>query len=61
MDGCNDGRMLLVYNEPELGHYSATPDEAAVFLHEWAQVWVGPVACCGNYFADGGGALTGLE
>ena len=60
--GCDDGRRrLLVFNEPELGHYSASPEEAATFLHEWAQQWTGPVACCGNFYGDGGGTLTGLE
>ena len=59
---CDNGhRRLLVFNEPELGHYSASPEEAAAFLHRWAQTWAGPIACCGNFYGDGGGTLTGLE
>ena len=62
LEKCNDGqRTLLLYNEPELGHFSASPQEAADMLHEWASLWTGPIACCGNFYGDGGGELTGLE
>ena len=60
--GCDDGRRrLLIFNEPELGHYSASPQDAAEFVHSQAQAWTGPMACCGNFYGDGGGELTGLE
>ena len=61
VEACDDGlRLLLVYNEPELGHFSATPAQAAIFLRDWANRWSGPLACCGNFYADGGGSLSGL-
>ena len=45
---CDNGtRWLLIYNEPELDHFSATPKQAASFVHEWASKWEGPVSCCG--------------
>lgn len=57
--GCDDGqRTLMLFNEPELGHFPATPTEAAQFTH--GVVWSGPVVCCGNFYGDGGGILTGL-
>lgn len=59
---CDDGeRMLLIYNEPELGHYHAEPREAVAFVYDWRQQWSGPIACCGNFYGDGGGELTGLQ
>lgn len=62
VESCDTGkRMLLLYNEPELGHFSATPAEAAKFVHEWRARWAGPMACCGNFYTDGGGDFTGPE
>jgi hypothetical protein len=60
---CDNGRRtLLIYNEPELGHYSATPKQAAVFVKDWSIRWTGPVACCGNFYGRvGGTAYSGLE
>ena len=51
VDACDNGRrLLLIYNEPELTDYSATPEEAARFVRDWADRWSGPIACCGNYY-----------
>lgn len=61
IDACDDGRTLLVYNEPELGSFSATPTQAAIFVRYWSKTWSGPVACCGNFYSDGGGDLTGVQ
>lgn len=62
VEACDNGRrLLLIYNEPELDHYAATPQEAARFVRDWAIRWAGPIACCGNFYADGDGAITGLE
>lgn len=59
--GCDDGqRTLLLYNEPELGSFSATPKQAVAFVDSWLW-WSGPIACCGNFYGDGGGDLTGLQ
>lgn len=56
VDACDNGqRWLLIYNEPELDHFSATPAEAAVFVRDWADRWTGPVACCGNFYHISGG------
>lgn len=58
---CDDGqRTLLLYNEPELGSFSATQRDAVAFIDSWTW-WTGPLACCGNFYADGGGDLTGLQ
>ena len=51
VDVCDDGsRTLLIYNEPELGRYHAEPDEAVIFVHDWAERWHGPIVCCGNFY-----------
>lgn len=53
---CDNGRRwLLVYNEPELDHFSATPKEAVSFVHSWSQKWDGPIVCCGNFYHISGG------
>lgn len=58
---CDNGdRMLLLYNEPELGSFSATPRQATAFVNSWSW-WSGPSACCGNFYGDGGGDLTGIQ
>lgn len=46
---CNDGRPLLVLNEPEeVGQAELTPEAAAAVLHEAAASgWSGPIYCCG--------------
>lgn len=46
---CNDGRPLLVGNEPELaGQANLTPTEMATLLHTAVtSSWDGPVWCCG--------------
>jgi hypothetical protein len=62
VEACDNGqRWLLIYNEPELDHFPATPEEAALFVRDWADRWSGPIACCGNFYADGNGTMTGLE
>lgn len=59
---CDDGqRMLLIYNEPELAHYHATPRQAVEYIANWRAQWTGPIACCGNFYARTGGDLSGLE
>lgn len=58
---CDNGnRTLLLYNEPELDHYPATPEEAVFFVRDWADKWSGPVLCCGNLYSSSGGR-DGLE
>jgi len=38
----NDGRPLLVLNEPDVvGQANCSPDQAADFFHIWSQVWKG--------------------
>ena len=51
--GCNDGRPLLVLNEPEeIGQAELTPEQAASVLHEAAvSGWSGPIFCCGTQAA----------
>ena len=51
--GCNDGRPLLVLNEPEeIGQAELTPEAAAAVLHEAAvSGWSGPMYCCGTQAA----------
>lgn len=45
---CNDGRPLLVLNEPEdANQASLTPAQAAAVLHEAVTTWSGEVWCCG--------------
>ena len=45
---CNDGRPLLVGNEPELASQAnLTPAEMATLLHTAVGQWAGPVWCCG--------------
>ena len=45
---CNDGRPLLVGNEPELaGQDNMTPAAMASLLHTAIAQWRGPVWCCG--------------
>jgi hypothetical protein len=47
---CDNGRRtLLLFNEPELGHMSATPLEAVKMLERWSH-WQGPIVCCGNFY-----------
>ena len=50
---CNDGRPLLVLNEPEeQGQAELTPEQAAGVLHAAATSgWVGPLYCCGTQAA----------
>lgn len=50
---CNDGRPLLVLNEPEeAGQAELTPEQAAAVLHEAAiSGWTGPMYCCGTQAA----------
>ena len=61
VEACDNGtRWLLIYNEPELSHFSATPAEAARFVRDWANRWSGPIACCGNFYHISGGR-DGLE
>jgi hypothetical protein len=56
VEACDNGRRwLLIYNEPELDHFSATPAEAALFVRDWADRWSGPIACCGNFYHQSGG------
>lgn len=46
---CNDGRPLLVLNEPERHDQANTPpDRAADLLHRVAGRWVGEIWCCGT-------------
>lgn len=53
---CDNGRRwLLLYNEPELDHFSATPKEAVALVREWSIKWSGPLACCGNFYHISGG------
>ena len=53
---CDDGRPLLLYNEP---HYKSqsnlSPAEAAEFAMQY-QDWHGPIYCCGVFFNDNGWA-----
>lgn len=59
---CDNGqRFLLIYNEPELTHYPATPKQAAAFVHGWAAQWTGPIACCGNFYSDVGVTIPGAQ
>lgn len=45
---CNDGRPLLVGNEPELVEQAnLTPTEMATLLHTAVSQWAGPIWCCG--------------
>lgn len=45
---CNDGRQVLVGNEPELiSQSNLTPTEMAILLHTVIGQWNGPVYCCG--------------
>lgn len=61
IEKCDNGqRLLLIYNEPELDHYSATPEEAARFVRDWANRWTGPIACCGNFYHASNGS-DGLD
>ena len=48
--GCNDGRPLLVLNEPEeVGQAELTPEQAAAVLHAAAvSGWSGEIWCCGT-------------
>ena len=47
--GCNDGRPLLVLNEPEdAAQAGLTPAQAAVVLREAALTWRGEIWCCGT-------------
>lgn len=50
---CNDGRPLLVLNEPEeVGQADLTPEQAAWILHAAATSgWSGPIFCCGTQAA----------
>lgn len=50
---CNDGRPLLVLNEPEeIGQAELTPEQAAAVLHAAAiSGWSGPLYCCGTQAA----------
>ena len=50
---CNDGRPLLVLNEPEdAAQAGLTPEAAAAVLHEAAiSGWSGPMYCCGTQAA----------
>lgn len=60
---CDNGRRtLLIYNEPELGHFTASPKDAVLFVRDWSDRWTGPIACCGNFYGRVGGfPLSGLE
>lgn len=54
-DACNDGRMLLILNEPEAPEQAnTTPEQAAALVREWTVRWQGPIACCGTGYIDGG-------
>lgn len=45
---CNDGRPLLVGNEPEdVAQGNLTPEQQAEALHQALTHWTGPVFCCG--------------
>lgn len=47
--GCNDGRPVLVLNEPERADQANTPpDRAADLLYRVAARWTGEVWCCGT-------------
>ena len=50
---CNDGRPLLVLNEPEeIGQAELMPEQAAAVLHAAAvSGWSGPIFCCGTQAA----------
>ena len=50
---CNDGRPLLVLNEPEeQGQADLTPEQAAAVLRQAAgSGWTGPIYCCGTQAA----------
>lgn len=63
VDACDNGRRtLLIYNEPELGHFTASPKDAVLFVRDWSDRWTGPIACCGNFYGRVGGfPLSGLE
>ena len=62
---CNDGRPVLVLNEPEIvGEAELTPAETAVVLHRVVQAWRGEVWCCGWNIGHPGGiehALATLD
>lgn len=46
---CNDGRPVLVLNEPERADQANTPPEqAADLLYQVASQWTGEVWCCGT-------------
>lgn len=51
---CEDGRVLLLINEPEYkGQANLSPSEAADIVREY-QDWDGEIFCCGNaWFSDG--------
>lgn len=46
---CNDGRPLLVLNEPEdPAQAGLTPEQAAAVLYQAALAWRGEIWCCGT-------------
>jgi hypothetical protein len=51
---CNDGRPVLVTNEPERANQAnLTPEQTAALLHRIVGLWRGEVWCCGWNMADG--------
>ncbi len=53
-ENCNDGRPLLLFNEPHSkGQSNLTPRQAADFAMQH-QDWEGPIYCCGAFWDDNG-------
>lgn len=55
---CNDGRMVLIENEPELARIS--PYSIALLVNKVSLVWKGDIACCNVYYGDIHGVMSGI-
>lgn len=56
---CNDGRWILVENEPELARIS--PVTTAKLVNAISQSWAGRIACCNVFYGDIHGVMGGLN
>jgi hypothetical protein len=58
---CNDGRPVLVANEPEFaGQANLSPEQTAALLHRIVGMWRGEVWCCGWNIGEDGGVTHAL-
>lgn len=53
-DGCQDGRVLLLFNEPEYPSQADLTPAVAAGLARGYRNWNGAVFCCGNLWLDRG-------